>query len=421
MTALVTGKTAFQLTRETLKHAAMGGCFLGSGGGGTLQSALRLIENFKSGEYYSQDTVEVVKVEDATDGDGVVVAYIGAPAKINHADYPDGPVQAVVQIQNRLREKGRRLAYIVPAETGALGFTVACLVAAKLGLKVVDADGAGRAVPSLPQLTFSITEGLSPNPAIVVNQDKNLCIEVGVTLLPAMSTDQKHMAAQKPRAARIEDVSGIIDNLMRPIISEPDFDQFGGLALWSMQHEQMLGALPIRHTLSRACALGGRLSTLAGDSRELLEFLNETLHIAARRVFGPARISAVRITTRGGFDFGEIDLEANGEVCTVQYQNESLIVRLSTQACPLCTAPDSIAFFLEPSEHHPHQPGIFSNGDLLTENGKLREELANREFSVICTAVDDILWKKDKIIFTSFRTLLRQMGYDGDPVPVVRG
>ena len=144
----------------------------------------------------------------------------------------------------------------MPAETGALGFTVACLVAAKLGLKVVDADGAGRAVPSLPQLTFSITEGLSPNPAIVVNQDKNLCVTVNASILPDVADCVQHKPGQQFPAARIEDLSRIIDNLMRPIISEPAFDQFGGLALWIMTPEQMRKALRIRNTLWKAWALG---------------------------------------------------------------------------------------------------------------------------------------------------------------------
>lgn len=413
-------ETTLKITKETLQDTARGGCFLGSGGGGTLQSAMRLIQNFTCGEYYPQDTVEVVKVEDATEGDGVVVAYIGAPAKINHADYPDGPVQAVVQVENRLREKGRRLAYIVPAETGALGFTVACLVGAKLGLKVIDADGAGRAVPSLPQLTFSITEGLSPNPAIVVNQDKNLCIEVGVTVLPSVSRHERNAIDYKPQAARIEDVSKIIDNLMRPIISEPDFDQFGGIALWSMNREQMLKALTIRNTLSKACMLGAALVKFIKNSDDLLQFLNEKLHIPARRVFGPGRLIAARLITKDGFDRGEIDFKDDENICTVCYQNESLLIQSETQSCPLCTAPDSIAYFLEPSETGPNQPNVFSNGDLLTEGGSLRSELAGREFSVIGIAVDDILWKEETVIFTSFRELLQHMDYHGAPVPVIR-
>ena len=63
MATFANGETRLKMTQEALRQTAMGACFLGSGGGGTLQSALGLIENFRSGEYYSDDTVEVVKVE----------------------------------------------------------------------------------------------------------------------------------------------------------------------------------------------------------------------------------------------------------------------------------------------------------------------------------------------------------------------
>lgn len=418
MATFANGETTLKITQEALRQTAMGACFLGSGGGGTLQSALGFIENFRAGEYYSNDTVEVIKVEDATEGDAVVVAYIGAPAKISHAAYPDGPVQAAIQAGSLLQKQGRRLAYIVPAETGALGFTVACLVAAKLGLKVIDADGAGRAVPSLPQLTFSITEGLSPNPAIVVNQDKNLCITVSANILPDVADCVRNKPEREFHAAKIEDLSKIIDNLMRPIISEPDFDQFGGLALWIMTPEQMPKALPIRNTLWKAYALGANLPGFA-SSDDLVEYLKEKLNITARRLFGPARLANAEINTEGGFDIGNVDFTDKGCTCTVQYQNESLLVRLSPSKEVLCTAPDSIAYFLEPSETGPNEPKVFSNGDLLTEDNKLREDLKGRMFSIIGIAVDNILWKQDAVIFTSFRDLLRRMHYNGEPVSII--
>lgn len=417
MAHFVHGETAMIMTQGDLERAAQGACFLGSGGGGTLQSALGLIQNFRVGAYYPVDSVQVVKVEDATEGDAVVVAYIGAPAKISHAPYPDGPVQAALQAADHLRALGRKLAYIVPAETGALGFTVACLVAAKLGLKVVDADGAGRAVPSLPQLTFSMTEGLSPNPAIVVNQDKNLCITVRADILPTVSSDARNVSGPL-QAAKVEDISRIIDNLMRPIISEPDFDQFGGLALWIMTPGQMGKALPIRNTLEKACTLGTNLPYFTSTDA-LLAYLKDVLHIPARRLFGPAQLTSAEISTVGGFDVGNVDFSANGQTCTVQYQNESLIAGLKKQGDPFCTAPDSIAYFLEPSESSSHEPRVFSNGDLLDEDGRLREDLKGRMFSIIGIAVDDVLWKRDGVIFTSFRELLRKMGYLGEPVSIV--
>jgi len=146
---------AMTLRRVDLEPLLLGGCFFGSGGGGTIESARGLVAHFEKGSYYPTDEVKVVQAHEVTEGDSVMVAYMGSPEAIDGAAYPLGPVLAVEQIQARLKSEGRKLAYVVPPESGALGFSVACLVAAKLGLAVVDGDGAGRAVPSLPMLTFA--------------------------------------------------------------------------------------------------------------------------------------------------------------------------------------------------------------------------------------------------------------------------
>lgn len=64
----------------------LGGCFFGSGGGGTLISARNLLSHFQTGAFYPSTTVDVVHVEDVKDGMGVVVAYLGAPAQIDSAE-----------------------------------------------------------------------------------------------------------------------------------------------------------------------------------------------------------------------------------------------------------------------------------------------------------------------------------------------
>jgi DUF917 family protein len=160
---------AYVLQRADLEPLLLGGCFFGSGGGGTVVSARSLLSHFKKGAYYPSDQVKVVSVAEATEGESVMVAYMGAPEAIDGAKYPIGPVKAVQQVQARLASQGKKLAYVVPPESGALGFTVACLVAARLGLAVVDADGAGRAVPSLPELTYA-SHHVDPRPAFLVSQ-----------------------------------------------------------------------------------------------------------------------------------------------------------------------------------------------------------------------------------------------------------
>ena len=48
----------------------------------------------------------MVSKEEATEGDAVMVAYMGSPEAIDGAAYPVGPVLAVAQIQARLKKRG---------------------------------------------------------------------------------------------------------------------------------------------------------------------------------------------------------------------------------------------------------------------------------------------------------------------------
>lgn len=393
---------AYELTRSDLEALALGGCFFGSGGGGTLESARHLVAHFTQGEYYPSDRVQVVAVEEVTEGESVMVAYLGAPEVIDTAVYPLGPVQAVEQIQAQLAAKGQRLAYVVPPESGALGFVVACLVAARLGLKVVDADGAGRAVPSLPQLTYA-SAGVNPRPAFLVSQS-GLCVELNVTPRSGVAGDAQHQ----------EDVSQIIDNMMRPIVAEPEFNQFGGLAIWIMNPVVLREALPIRGTLSRALALGQMLQDRAFETAEaLIEALKSRFDLQAVSLFGPAAFDSASLDTRNGFDVGKISIRAGERSCTVLYQNESLLAWASDCGQPVAMAPDSIAWFVEGGTEN-----VYSNGDLVQADGSLNPALKQRRVSLIGIVADPAIRQPGGEILNSFMDLLSSMGYLGPYLPL---
>jgi len=259
---------AYELRREDLEPLLLGAAFFGSGGGGTIESARHLAAHFVAGDYYPADTVKVVSVDEATEGAAVMVAYLGAPEAINSATYPIGPVTAVQNVQTRLASQSVKLAYVMPPESGALGFTVAALVAAKLGLAVIDADGAGRAVPSLPMLTFAAAE-IDPRPAFLVSQG-GLCVELDVT-----PRDSNHGGPTHQR-----DVSAIVEQMMRPVVADPEFGQFGGLAMWVMKPTDIGRATPIRGTLTRALDLGRALQGgQIGSARQMIG----AGHLRARR------------------------------------------------------------------------------------------------------------------------------------------
>ncbi|WP_439889122.1 S-methyl thiohydantoin desulfurase domain-containing protein [Pseudomonas sp. MBLB4123] len=387
---------AYELGRNDLEPLLVGGCFFGSGGGGTLISARHLAAHFQQGDYYPSDRVRVVTVAEAVNGESVMVAYMGAPEAIADCIYPEGPVRAVQAVQERLAREGRELAYVVPPESGALGFVVACLVAARLGLAVIDADGAGRAVPSLPMLTFAV--GVTPRPAFLVSQ-AGLCVEMDVTPQEGF----EHPVGYQNNA------TVITEQMLRPIVAAPQFGEFGGLAMWIMEPDALADALPIRGTLTRALTLGRALQHGQIESTEaMISFLQQRFGLTAYALTVRGRFVSADVTTTGGFDIGKVHLHEGDTRISVIYENESLLVWSSQSPYPLAMAPDSIAYFVEGPG-----PAVFSNGDVVEADGTISPSLKRRPVSLIAWQAESPLRKPGGLNLWSFMQLLQTIGYLG--------
>ncbi|MEM5369670.1 DUF917 domain-containing protein [Paraburkholderia azotifigens] len=392
---------AFEIRREDLEPLLLGAAFFGSGGGGTIESARHLAAHFVAGDYYPTDTVKVVSVDEATEGAAVMVAYLGAPEAINTATYPIGPVTAVQNVIARLEAQSTKLAYVMPPESGALGFTVAALVAAKLGLAVIDADGAGRAVPSLPMLTFAAAE-IDPRPAFLVSQG-GLSVELDVTPRQGSNGGPTHQ----------RDVSAIVEQMMRPVVADPEFGQFGGLAMWVMTPADIGRATPIRGTLTRALELGRAVQ--AGqihDVPAMTRYLKERCRLTARAISEPGELVSAEVDTAGGFDVGKIRIQSGSHTYTVIYQNESLLVWDSKRAHPVVLAPDSIAYYVGGEGQ-----SIFSNGDLVQDDGTLNPAIGKRPVTLIAWRAEAEI-SKPGLNLDSFVQLLNTLGYLGPYVPL---
>ena len=357
---------SYELGRNDLEPLLLGGCFFGCGGGGTLLSARNMVAHFHRGDYYPSDKIRVVTVAEAVNGECVMLAYLGSPAAIAGCKYPHGPVRAVQLVQERLAAQGRELAYVVPPESGALGFLVACLVAARLGLAVIDGDGAGRAVPSLPMLTFAAA-GVIARPAFLVSHS-GLGVELNVTPQPDLDEAAGHS----------NNAAVIIEQMMRPIVSQPQFGQFGGLAMWVMTPDELARALPIRGTLSRALTVGRALQDGKIETAEAMIVFLQQLGLTAYAIAGPGRFVSAETSTGGGFDVGKVCISDGDARISVIYENESLLVYDSRLPEPLAMAPDSIAYFVE-------GPGtaVFSNGDVVQEQGGISPELRQRKVTLL--------------------------------------
>jgi DUF917 family protein len=313
-----------------------------------------------------------------------------------------GPVLAVEQVRARLESEGRKLAYVVPPESGALGFSVACLVAAKLGLAVVDGDGAGRAVPSLPMLTFAARH-VDPRPAVLVSQD-GLAVALDVTPAKGSGGDRQHQ----------QDVSVIVEQMMRPIVAAPEFKQFGGLAMWVMTPAKLLEALPITGTLTRALAFGraamrGSLTTVD----DVVRWLHDESGVSARALFATGELWESAVDTTGGFDLGTVTVKAGAHTAEVLYQNESLLAWASDRPQPLCMAPDGICWFFGGEGD-----AVASNGDIVQADGSLNPAYRGRPVTLLGLSANPLLRESGGLILDSFMAQVNTLGYRGPYVPV---
>ncbi|MBN33293.1 MAG: hypothetical protein CMM46_00685 [Rhodospirillaceae bacterium] len=141
------------LTEDEIEPLATGAWILGAGGGGSpYDGFLNLRELYRQGT-----TVELMQPDELADDDLVaVVSTMGAPlvGQERLAD-PELSVKPVLALQDYLGEAFRA---VMPVEIGGGNGLEPFLVAAGMGIPVVDADAMGRAFPEAQMTSFSIHE-----------------------------------------------------------------------------------------------------------------------------------------------------------------------------------------------------------------------------------------------------------------------
>jgi DUF917 family protein len=356
-----------------LENIAWGACLLGSGGGGALYNANQMLhalpKNWK---------VNVATVQEAVKAGGLaaVVAYIGAPSAVSDLANPIAAERAFIELNNLCKKQfGGPIKYLVPVEIGPISSLVSCIVASKEKISVIDADGAGRAVPALTLLTFS---SLSPDPLVLANHTNIDAI---------LKTPQVSMA----------------EELTLSVISASNFGSIAGLAMWPMQPPELNKVLPeqLRGSLTLCHDLG---STLRNDPKPVpAARLLLKQHGYRNWLLGKCKITNVSSAITGGLDLGQVDMQGEGGVqLTVFNTNENLILWSSLKDRPLTIAPDLICYVTE-------QGKPYSNADLLRQ----------RPVEDICLLLAEarpVL--RQKPILPSFQKYLVANGYAGAYVPI---
>lgn len=386
-----------------LQKIALGACFLGSGGGGKLETSFKYIDDYFSDNEKIRNfqiTDLITDLEQTEKGQsGIVVAYMGAPQKMGDIKCPDAVCEGIKKF---MKDKGiDHIDYIIPVEIGPVSTITACLTAHKMNMHVLNVDGAGRAVPTLDLITYTTNAGVSVNPTI-------LCSEITdedpvyhqVTL--EISEDTDPGAASK------------MESLARPVLNMPEFDQKAGLVMWYFDDVTKLKDIPhayVSRTLTFCQKLGGAILSKP-KYEEFLPYIKELFE--EQPIIYPnikeicrGTLKSATTSTAGGFDIGVITIKAEDEneteddsehLYTIIFQNESLILWDSNSETPLAMAPDLISYLIEEK--------TFTNGDIM-DNGKLKEGFAKRKIVVYGIAAPNALRESETNMMEKRKEILR--------------
>lgn len=361
------------LNREELKDIVRGACFLASGGGGAFETGMQIADCFEP-SYYGCSEIKMLTVNEAkamtTAKYGVVTAVMGAPERMKEIKNAGINEVAVKKLAELCGIDVKEIGCIVPAEIGALSSVIACVTAAKMGIPVLDGDGAGRAVPVLNMTSFAI-KGVSVNPTVLVGSNGN------------------HVAIDISGAAQYT-ASSAIESLARPILDMPEFGGMAALAIWLIDLQKIDEIITIRDTLTKCKTVGKTIrETLemameAGEEpsiENLLPVLQSVDYKPGFVYYGTLREATTN--TSGGFDHGRIEIEVDAERhLKIIFQNESLLLWDTEKSAPVAVAPDLISYVIVPREK-PVGQWIYTNGDLIGPDGKLLEKLKDADIVVV--------------------------------------
>lgn len=379
------------------QYIAAGAAIFASGGGGSYADAVNLINELAAGGW--SGSVQVGDYDGTTNC--CVLAMMGSPDAAD--DLTLGDVKR--SLDNTLNlfqdSTGFTLGCVIPVEVGPINSIVPLIAAAISSnteeLWVVNGDGAGRAVPELPQTTYGGSLTLAASPCALAN-DAEIADEVEGAMLNAST------------AARIESLAGGILG---------GFGSFAGIALWPScpGNGYALSGSYIAGTLAQAHALGEFL--LNAPQPYPTAAVAERIRGISGRVATPVvtnfYITEVsQSTTSASLDAGVIRLDnapdpvLSTETHYIYNLNENLIMYSSLSNVPDIVAPDSICYYSEST-------GLgFSNAsdDLSVYFDAKTGRSTGRAVSVIKVDALPQLYQAGGVV-ASFAGLLRNIGYAG--------
>jgi len=291
------------VTAEDIPALAAGAAIFGTGGGGAVYTSQMIAER----SLREHGPAELVAVDDLTADDAVIMmSGIGAPTV--GIEMLSSSAQPEILLREAEKVAGRRITALMPAEIGGSNGVSPVGWAARLGLKVLDADGMGRAFPEATMISTNVA-GIPCDFAVMSDVVGNVSVLKTVDL------------AWLERHARAMTVAS------------------GGICLGA---HYLLTA-----ETARGAVIGGTVSTAIDVGHALLSSIEPVTAVADTLdadVLVTGKITDVARRTEGGFVRGSVTIAGTGadrgRLQRIELQNENLLVLEDGEV--LASVPDLI-------------------------------------------------------------------------------
>lgn len=292
---------------KEIEDIALGAALLGAGGGGDPYIG-KLIA---MGAVKDCGEVTLLDPEEIPDDALIVpIAMMGAPTILSEKGVGGEEYKTLHRMVSQFY--GKEIYAFMPIEAGGVNSMLPIAACARLGIPMVDADGMGRAFPELQMVTFTIG---------------------GIKATPMALTDEKGNCA----------IFDTITNKWTEELARAVTMSCGGsvsVSLYCMDGIT-LRKYAVKNIITRSEQLGAAIRTLKNSTSTPEEnFFKAT---EGFKLF-KGKISDVLRETKGGFNFGKVNLEGidhyRGQNAVVTFQNENLIAEVNGSI--MATTPDLI-------------------------------------------------------------------------------
>lgn len=342
-----------------------GSTVMAAGGGGSAKIAKQLVDKY----FTESDQVVLNDVTDIKIGEGFKAASVGAigsPATLFNLEDPLGlPLNAYNGL-NITHADGatKRISYLMPIEVGAINGLYAFLLANKVTsstfpVTVLDVDGGGRSVPTLPLLLYSYFPDVYNQSALVT----------APTAKPKGDVDTPSEYA----LLYAEDGNqGRVETTILAMLSGKDSPYAGaaGYGSFYADADDISKGLPVTGQISVAVD-AGKAYKASPTGNSVATSLNNSGRTS--KVIFSGKVTGITRDTEG-LDLGLITITGSGnnagDMFTINYENENICAYKHSYSTttPFVLGPDSVGYV-------PTNGTMFDNSDLynIFQGGEMPE------------------------------------------------